>query len=109
MKTVSRNVTMGGADDSLLLPKTNGILGRLGVLASFDFDEDQDVAVPGDHVDFTALGDPVNVSARMQQHAAGGELLIASGVADDLVAKSPRLSLNLRGHEQPIDAFVLGA
>ena len=28
-------------------------------------------------VDFTALGDAVNVSARMQQHAAGGELLVA--------------------------------
>ena len=31
----------------------------------------------GSVVDFTALGDPVNVSARMQQHAAGGELLVA--------------------------------
>jgi len=59
-------------------------------------------------VDFTALGDPVNVAARMQQHAAGGELLVAPGVADDLMAKSPRRTLNLRGHEQPIDAFVLG-
>jgi adenylate cyclase len=59
-------------------------------------------------VDFTALGDPVNVSARMQQHAAGGELLVASGVADELMANSARRALNLRGHEQPIDAFVLG-
>jgi adenylate cyclase len=59
-------------------------------------------------VDFTALGDPVNVAARMQQHAVGGELLVAPGVADDLMAKSPRRTLNLRGHEQPIDAFVLG-
>jgi adenylate cyclase len=60
-------------------------------------------------VDFTALGDPVNVAARMQQRAAGGELLVASGVADDLTATAPRRSLNLRGHEQPIDAFVVGA
>jgi adenylate cyclase len=59
-------------------------------------------------VDFTALGDPVNVAARMQQHAAGGELLVAPGVADDLMVKAPRRILNLRGHEQPIDAFVLG-
>lgn len=64
--------------------------------------------VGGSVVDFTALGDPVNVAARMQQHASGGELLVASGVADDLMAKTPRRSLNLRGHEQPIDAFVLG-
>jgi adenylate cyclase len=64
--------------------------------------------IGGSVVDFTALGDPVNVSARMQQHADGGELLVASGVADELMAKSPRRALNLRGHEQPIDAFVLG-
>jgi adenylate cyclase len=59
-------------------------------------------------VDFTALGDPVNVAARMQQHAAGGELLVASGVADDSVTKTPQRTLNLRGHKQPINAFVLG-
>jgi adenylate cyclase len=65
--------------------------------------------VGGAVVDFTALGDPVNVAARMQQHANGGELLVASEVADDLMANAPRRALNLRGHEQPIDAFVLGA
>jgi adenylate cyclase len=62
--------------------------------------------VGGAVVDFTALGDAVNVSARMQQHAAGGELLVASGVADELVEAVLRRSLNLRGHDQPIDAFV---
>jgi adenylate cyclase len=64
--------------------------------------------VGGAVVDFTALGDPVNTAARMQQHAAGGELLVASGVADDLMPEAPRRTLRLRGHEQPIDAFVLG-
>jgi adenylate cyclase len=64
--------------------------------------------VGGAVVDFTALGDPVNVSARMQQHAAGGELLVASGVADELMGMTPRRRLSLRGHDQPIDAFVLG-
>ena len=64
--------------------------------------------VGGSVVDFTALGDPVNVSARMQQHAAGGELLVASGVADDLMTKAPRRELNLRGCVRPVDAFVLG-
>ncbi|HKV20855.1 MAG TPA: adenylate/guanylate cyclase domain-containing protein [Mycobacterium sp.] len=58
-------------------------------------------------VDFTALGDPVNVSARMQQHAAGGELLVASGVADDLMTDSPLRQLDLRGCEHPVSAFVL--
>jgi adenylate cyclase len=60
-------------------------------------------------VDFTALGDTVNVSARMQEHAAGGELLVASGVADTLMATASRRSLNLRGREEPLDAFVLRA
>ncbi|OBI80537.1 adenylate/guanylate cyclase domain-containing protein [Mycobacterium asiaticum] len=58
-------------------------------------------------VDFTALGDPVNVAARMQQHAAGGELLVAAGVADELTAGAPQRRLNLRGHQQPIDARVV--
>jgi len=65
--------------------------------------------VGGSVVDFTALGNPVNVSARMQQHAVGGELVVASGVADELMAGAARRALNLRGHDQPIDAFVLGA
>jgi adenylate cyclase len=65
--------------------------------------------VGGPVVDFTALGDPVNAAARMQGHAAGGELLVASGVADELMANTPRRVLTLRGYRQPIDAFVLGA
>jgi hypothetical protein len=28
-------------------------------------------------------------------------------VAEDLTAQSPRPTLKLRGHEQPVDAFVL--
>lgn len=57
-------------------------------------------------VDFTALGRPVNAAARMQQLAAGGELLIAGGVADEMTAHLARRTLNLRGHDEPIDAFV---
>jgi adenylate cyclase len=62
--------------------------------------------VGGAVVDFTALGDAVNVSARMQQHAAGGELLVASGVADELMGKTLHRRLNLRGHQRPVDSFV---
>jgi adenylate cyclase len=58
-------------------------------------------------VDFTALGDTVNVAARMQQHAAAGELLVARGVADNLVAHAAPRTLVLRGHQQPVEAFVL--
>jgi adenylate cyclase len=52
-------------------------------------------------VDFTALGDVVNVAARMQRAAAAGELLVASGIDDELVAHSPRRRLELRGRRQP--------
>lgn len=58
-------------------------------------------------VDFTALGDPVNVAARMQQQASGGELLVASGVADDIAANAPRRRLTLRGRPQPIEVRSL--
>jgi adenylate cyclase len=58
-------------------------------------------------VDFTALGDTVNVAARMQQHAAAGELLVSQGVVDSLAVGAPRRTLALRGREQPIDADVL--
>jgi adenylate cyclase len=60
-------------------------------------------------VDFTALGDTVNVCARMQGHAAGGELLVAAGVADHLMGQTQRRTLQLRDRPQPLDAFVLRA
>jgi adenylate cyclase len=58
-------------------------------------------------VDFTALGDTVNVAARMQQHAAAGELLVARGVADEVTAHAPPRTLQLRGREQSTDTYVL--
>jgi adenylate cyclase len=33
---------------------------------------------------------------------------VASGVADGLMGEAPRRTLDLRGHEQPINVFVLG-
>ncbi|ORB74453.1 adenylate/guanylate cyclase domain-containing protein [Mycobacterium scrofulaceum] len=62
--------------------------------------------VGGAVVDFTALGSPVNAAARMQQHAAGGELLVARGVADELMAGSRQRTLHLRGRQDPLGAFV---
>jgi class 3 adenylate cyclase len=62
--------------------------------------------VGGAVVDFTALGSPVNVAARMQEHAAGGELLVAGGVADKLMAGGARRTLNLRGQAEPVEVFV---
>jgi adenylate cyclase len=64
--------------------------------------------VGGAVVDFTALGDPVNAAAKMQEHAAAGEVLVAAGV-DRAVEGGPVRSLQLRGRDAPIDAFVLTA
>jgi adenylate cyclase len=60
-------------------------------------------------VDFTALGDTVNVAARMQEHAAAGEVLVAEGVDDHGVGDAPTRTLRLRGREEPVQARVLGA
>jgi adenylate cyclase len=60
-------------------------------------------------VDFTALGDAVNVAARIQQNAAGGQLLVGAGVDDAFLTGRPRQTLSLRGRVQPIDVFTLSA
>jgi adenylate cyclase len=65
--------------------------------------------VGGAVVDFTALGDTVNVGARMQGHAAGGELLICESLGGELATQAPRRTLNLRGHEEPVDVLVVTA
>ena len=53
-------------------------------------------------VDFTALGDPVNVAARLQGEAAGGELVVAGDGPD-------ARSFAIRGREKPVTARVLKA
>jgi adenylate cyclase len=65
--------------------------------------------VGGAVTDFTALGDTVNVGARMQAEAAGGELLIRAGVSPESEAGLVQRTLNLRGHEEPIEALVASA
>jgi adenylate cyclase len=58
-------------------------------------------------VDFTALGDPVNVAARLQQSAAAGQLLVGTEIEDELLVGAPRQSLALRGREQPVEVAVI--
>ena len=65
--------------------------------------------VGGAVTDFTALGDTVNVGARMQGEAAGGELLIREGLSPEVEAGLQRRTLHLRGHEQPIEVLVVTA
>lgn len=61
-------------------------------------------------VDFTALGDPVNVAARLQAEALGGQAVIAAGVDGSLAEmfpEAPRRTLELRGHQTPLDTLVV--
>jgi adenylate cyclase len=64
----------------------------------------------GTVMDFTALGDAVNVGARLQAHASPGEIVLSSDlfelVATDYPgARSERIEV--RGREEPIHVAVL--
>ncbi len=56
--------------------------------------------------DFTAIGDVVNVAARLQGEAAGGEILVSGRLAERL-AEPPgeRLELTLKGKAEPVVAY----
>jgi adenylate cyclase len=60
-------------------------------------------------VDFTALGECVNLAARLQEQAGGGEIVVAADVHPDLGTLLPgasRRPLRPRGHDTPIDVVV---
>lgn len=68
-------------------------------------------AGPDEVVDFTALGDPVNVAARLAERAGVGELLVSREAAEGaLVAPEdlPVRTLDLRGRSEPLEVLVLG-
>jgi adenylate cyclase len=63
----------------------------------------------GDIRDFTALGDTVNAAARLTSLAGAGEILVsaeaaAAGGLD--TTELERRTLELRGRDQPLDAWV---
>jgi adenylate cyclase len=64
----------------------------------------------GSHVDMTAMGDPVNVAARLASAAAGGEILVSQAAAQAAsldVSSLPKRELELKGKSQKTTAFVL--
>ena len=68
------------------------------------------VGTIGDTVtDFTALGDTVNVTARLASAAAGGEVLVSADASSlaRLDADLETRRLTLRGRQQPLEVRVL--
>lgn len=63
-------------------------------------------------VDFTALGDPVNVAARLQATASSGQLVVAESLDDRLASLLPharREIVTLRGRRQPVSVLIAQA
>jgi adenylate cyclase len=68
--------------------------------------------VGGEHADFTAMGDPVNVTARLASVAGAGELLVtldAAMAADWPTAGLERRHLDLKGKTSATDVVVIRA
>jgi adenylate cyclase len=66
----------------------------------------------GDARDFTALGDTVNTAARLTSHAEAGEILVSAEAAAAGGLETTgleRRTLELRGREQSVDAWVAKA
>jgi adenylate cyclase len=64
----------------------------------------------GTVMDFTALGDAVNLGSRLQAHASAGEVVLTSDLyalvaADHPAARSERI--DVRGRDEPVDISVL--
>jgi len=64
-----------------------------------------------EHVEFTALGDAVNITARLASAAGASEVLLtesAASAAGIVAAGLEKRKLELRGKTRPVDVLVVG-
>ena len=64
----------------------------------------------GTVMDFTALGDPVNLGARLQSRACAGEVVLTSDLYDLVAVEHPGARserIDVRGRDEPVDIAVL--
>lgn len=63
-----------------------------------------------DRSDFTAIGSTVNMAARLESCAVGGEVVVsaaAAALAPDLTRNTPSRALQLKGFDKPVATHVL--
>jgi len=62
--------------------------------------------------DYTAIGDAVNLAARLQSQARAGEIVVSSAVYEKVAAQYPGAApetLAVKGFREPVAAYRLGA
>ncbi len=60
--------------------------------------------------DFTAVGDTVNTTARLQSQAKAGEIVMSEAVYGSVASRYPGLeprTIEVKGREQPVEIRVL--